>query len=309
LIQDENAIRTDGGKAQKQSSLQKAASLSNLPDQELSEIADDILIKLNIEHADNKLSLYDKKKLKWASDAGLCFASRVKTLCKVAYLTVLFLVKDEKSSGWNPFGRPGGGAPNYRTTAQLSEDNLNLLKNLSKNQAATTNDNNTMQQRLMDQSKVPAAMRTSVFFGDVKYEDDIKKTKELERKKWLLELELQKKEKFIEKEFGKERDRLNELKQELELSQPPPQQQRHQQPPRQQQNHHQTNYVAEVGSRETLRPFSFVRLDHFNQFNRNRHWPNASTSKATKRNQNRFSAPPITFSTRLKSRNLNEKKS
>ena len=34
-----------------------------------------------------------------------------------------------------------------------------------------------------DQTKVPAAMRTSVLFGDVLFDDDVKRTKELERKK------------------------------------------------------------------------------------------------------------------------------
>jgi hypothetical protein len=101
--------------------------------------------------------------------------------------------------------------------------------NLAKSQASIENNANSMQQRLMDQSKVPAAMRTSVFFGDVKYEDDIKKTKELERKKWLLELEVQKKENLIHKEFGKERDRLNDLRQDLELHRPQQQQQQQQQ--------------------------------------------------------------------------------
>jgi hypothetical protein len=63
---------------------------------------------------------------------------------------------------------------------------------------------------------VPAAMRTSLFFGDVMFDDDIKKTKELERKKWLQELENQKKEKLIEKEFLKEKDKIMDLKKEQE---------------------------------------------------------------------------------------------
>ena len=58
-----------------------------------------------------------------------------------------------------------------------------------------------------DQSKVPAAMRTNIMFGDVKFEDDIKKAKELERKKWLQELEMQKMEKLMESQR-----KLNEKK-------------------------------------------------------------------------------------------------
>jgi hypothetical protein len=49
-----------------------------------------------------------------------------------------------------------------------------------------------------DQTKLPAAMRTSLAFGDVSYEDDIRKTKEAERKKWLAELEEQKRERNAE---------------------------------------------------------------------------------------------------------------
>ena len=48
-----------------------------------------------------------------------------------------------------------------------------------------------------DQSKVPAAMRTSILFGDVRFDEDIKKTRELEKKKWLQELEEQKREKLL----------------------------------------------------------------------------------------------------------------
>jgi hypothetical protein len=68
-------------------------------------------------------------------------------------------------------------------------------------------------------AKVPAAMRTSLLFGDVLFEDDVKKTKELERKKWLLELEAQKKEKLMEKEYNREKDKLNDLKKDLEIKQ------------------------------------------------------------------------------------------
>ena len=70
-----------------------------------------------------------------------------------------------------------------------------------------------------DQTKVPAAMRTSVLFGDVLFDDDVKRTKELERKKWLLELEAQKKEKLMEKEYNREKDKLNDLKKDLEIKQ------------------------------------------------------------------------------------------
>ncbi len=73
VVADEIAVRSDvPNKPTKTNyNLQKAASLNNLPDEEFNDIADEILAKLNIEHADNKMSLYDKKKLKWASDTGV----------------------------------------------------------------------------------------------------------------------------------------------------------------------------------------------------------------------------------------------
>lgn len=70
-----------------------------------------------------------------------------------------------------------------------------------------------------DQTKVPAAMRTSLLFGDVLFDDDVKRTKEMERKKWLLELEAQKKEKLIEKEYIREKDKLSDLRKDLEIKQ------------------------------------------------------------------------------------------
>ena len=62
-------------------------------------------------------------------------------------------------------------------------------------------------------------MRTLALFGDVLFEDDVKKTKELARKKWLLELEAQKKEKLMVKEYNREKDKLNDLKKDLEIKQ------------------------------------------------------------------------------------------
>ena len=43
----------------------------------------------------------------------------------------------------------------------------------------------------VDQSRVPAAMRTNLLFGDVRFDEDIKATKELERRQWLDDLQKQ----------------------------------------------------------------------------------------------------------------------
>lgn len=106
---------------------------------------------------------------------------------------------------------------NIRNKTNVDVDKLYSNRNFNQN-----NKNKALEvavDKNQDQTKVPAAMRTSLFFGDVMFDDDIKKTKELERKKWLLELEAQKKEKLIEKEFVKEKDKMMDLKKEQEARQ------------------------------------------------------------------------------------------
>ncbi len=63
-----------------------------------------------------------------------------------------------------------------------------------------------------DQSRLPAAMRTSIAFGgEVLYEDEIRKTKELEKRKWLAELAEQKRDKQIETSRQNNLAQLNSL--------------------------------------------------------------------------------------------------
>jgi hypothetical protein len=87
-----------------------------------------------------------------------------------------------------------------------------------------------------DHSKIPAAMRTSVMFGDVMFEDDIRKTKEAERKRWLQELEAQRRDKVFQNELIREKEKLSDRS-------PPPQTQTHnyQQP---QQTNQEENKVS-----------------------------------------------------------------
>jgi len=103
---------------------------------------------------------------------------------------------------------------NIRNKTNVDVDKLYNTRNYSQNSKVSAME--AVSDKLQDQSRVPAAMRTSLFFGDVMFDDDIKKTKELERKKWLQELENQKKEKLIEKEFLKEKDKIMDLKKEQE---------------------------------------------------------------------------------------------
>lgn len=65
-----------------------------------------------------------------------------------------------------------------------------------------------------DQSRVPAAMRTNLLFGDVRFDDDVRTAKELERRQWLDDLDKQvddnKRHKTTRQEVERRKDFLNE---------------------------------------------------------------------------------------------------
>ena len=65
-----------------------------------------------------------------------------------------------------------------------------------------------------DQSRVPAAMRTNLLFGDVRFDDDVRTAKELERRQWLDDLHKQvddnKRHRTIQQEADRRKDFLNE---------------------------------------------------------------------------------------------------
>jgi hypothetical protein len=67
---------------------------------------------------------------------------------------------------------------------------------------------------LNDQTRVPAAMRTNLLFGDVRFEDDVKNAKEIERRQWLDDLQKQiednKRHKFTQQETERRQDFLHE---------------------------------------------------------------------------------------------------
>jgi hypothetical protein len=70
-----------------------------------------------------------------------------------------------------------------------------------------------------DQTRVPAAMRTNLLFGDVRFEEDIRTAKEIERRQWLGDLQKQiednKRSKFTRHEVERRQDFLNENVQSL----------------------------------------------------------------------------------------------
>lgn len=67
---------------------------------------------------------------------------------------------------------------------------------------------------LNDQTRVPAAMRTNLLFGDVRFEDDVKTAKEAERRQWLDDLQKQieenKRQRFTQQESERRQDFLQE---------------------------------------------------------------------------------------------------
>ncbi|CAF1248423.1 unnamed protein product [Didymodactylos carnosus] len=158
---------------------------------------------------------------------------------------------------WNPFGKPGAGAPpgtdnNFRTNQQPNQNINNNgypipvhnersttnthqpLQPLPQNRPQTQfrlpidddlyknsnfNDGHSLATTLTDQTKVPAAMRTNLLFGDVRFDDQVKTAKELERKQWLDDLKLQieenKRQKITQKESERKQDILQEQIQPL----------------------------------------------------------------------------------------------
>jgi hypothetical protein len=65
-----------------------------------------------------------------------------------------------------------------------------------------------------DQTRFPAAMRTNLLFGDVRFDEDVKTAKEIERRQWLEDLQKQiednKRHKYTRQETERRQDFLNE---------------------------------------------------------------------------------------------------
>ncbi|CAF2937099.1 unnamed protein product [Rotaria sp. Silwood2] len=117
----------------------------------------------------------------------------------------------EKAPIWNPFGRPGAGAPmNNEIQQKTSQPPSNIVMPYRPPDSSSIPSNIT----LNDQTHVPAAMRTNLLFGDVRFEDDVKTAKEMERRQWLEDLQKQieenKRKKFKEQETERRQDFLQE---------------------------------------------------------------------------------------------------
>lgn len=146
---------------------------------------------------------------------------------------------------WNPFGRPGAGAPNpndntARPTVSFLSFPLRFLI-ISFVQPMPTETGTayrpplpppppppqTVAQKLdqssfsstptyihSDQIRVPAAMRTNLLFGDVRFEEDVKTAKEIERRQWLGDLQRQIEDNKRKKMGSYETDRRYDFLQE-----------------------------------------------------------------------------------------------
>ncbi|CAF2658289.1 unnamed protein product [Rotaria sp. Silwood2] len=121
----------------------------------------------------------------------------------------------EKTTAWNPFGRPGGGAPNMNDnqsrTSQLPSNNVVSYRppipQYTDNSSFSLPSTNIHS----DQTHIPAAMRTNLLFGDVRFEDDVKTAKEIERRQWLEGLQKQVEENKHKKSFQQETDRRQDF--------------------------------------------------------------------------------------------------
>ncbi|CAF0907856.1 unnamed protein product [Brachionus calyciflorus] len=183
-----------------QNEIRKSNSLNNLiQNQEYQNYAtNDVKQAQQQPQQQQRYSLMEKKKQKWN------------------------LEKENNNGEHWPYGKPGVGVGRIQEQTQAQVQNrpkthpdpfeefnkikeqieaITATENKIKNEQILSSVNQRTEEKqtvFHDQIKVPAAMRTSIMFGGVMYDDEIKKTKELERKKWLADLEEQKKEKLIE---------------------------------------------------------------------------------------------------------------
>ncbi|UJR09115.1 hypothetical protein I4U23_013362 [Adineta vaga] len=117
----------------------------------------------------------------------------------------------EKAPVWNPFGRPGAGAPNANEIEQrISQPASNSVIQYRAPDPSSVTSNIVIN----DQTHVPAAMRTNLLLGNVRFEDDVKVAKEMERRQWLDDLQKQiednKRNKFTQQETERRQDFLHE---------------------------------------------------------------------------------------------------
>ena len=156
----------------------------------------------------------EKKQQQWNQENGTFRPMKPSPIARTVLLS-----SAGKTPLWNPFGRPGAGAPNgTENQARPPVSNTAVAYRPPVPPAPRKSDASTISSSPslghVDQNHIPAAMRTNLLFGDVRYEVDVKTAKELERRQWLDDLHKQieenKRKKFTQDETDRRYDFLNE---------------------------------------------------------------------------------------------------
>jgi hypothetical protein len=198
--------------------LRKSNSLGNLLDQ--NEYSNQVSSNDSTAQPGQRFSLIEKKRLKWEQDKVDDYNPFGKPGCGAGPIKQPVQRQMEVQVTHQPLPVQHNNL-NQNTKTQKYQESLEEYKRINDTLAQIVAAENKIKQEQIellkmqvaqqqqqqqpnqniinnDQSKVPAAMRTSVMFGNFNNEDEIKKTKELERKKWLQDLEAQKKEQQLE---------------------------------------------------------------------------------------------------------------
>ena len=101
-----------------------------------------------------------------------------------------------------------------------------------------------------DQTRFPAAMRTNLLFGDVRFDEDVKTAKEIERRQWLEDLQKQiednKRHKYTRQETERRQDFLNENVQPILQEAANRHQQQKEIPTTNHSDHHSSRFVLQL---------------------------------------------------------------
>ncbi|UJR37105.1 hypothetical protein I4U23_029809 [Adineta vaga] len=119
----------------------------------------------------------------------------------------------DKQAYWDPFGRPGAGAPKqHENQPRISQPITNVPPLHRSPPQAYENSSSVIPPT--DRVRVPAAMRTNIAFGNGRHQEDVETTKELERRQWLDELHKQieenKRKKYSQHESERRQDFLRD---------------------------------------------------------------------------------------------------
>ncbi|CAF0956448.1 unnamed protein product [Adineta ricciae] len=135
----------------------------------------------------------------------------------------------DKMPYWDPFGRPGAGAPKRHDTQSRIYNPIANVPPLHRS-PPRVQENSVSAIPPTDRGRVPAAMRTNIAFGNDRHQEDVETLKEMERRQWLDDLHKQieenKRKKYVQQESERRqdflRDKVHPLVQEAASRHPPP---------------------------------------------------------------------------------------